>query len=459
VYFNLLIVLFSVAYEVWLGVRARLSPLNCLWLCFLSISANGLEAVNVSTLLILALHARMYRKISKVYFRVTKSSLKLRGVISELFIYREMVDKAFYKLSRLSHTVSVMALGLIFLLIVIVAFALISPIRRIHNTFVYTFLLGILVTAIWGYFVGHSISGVFDSVILPFVHLRQHFLHTQKGDCSTDRMERFNWLYIQDMLQVAEICGFAHVQVDYIRQACELFEEHKEDIKFSLKRIGMSRSPSKQNIKDIFLNVNRSSLEEFAKTTRVGKRLFMGGSITSTVSSASDSPRNSGCTAAQYLRDYILSMDSNYESSQKVPAQMQKLLSKMNTTVERFYPKAIETLLSQIPEEFKGMDNLEEAVNAWSSIRGSKEFQKQLKSELLGQDELLKKHILAAVMKRISNTEVLKWLSNPAAEDNDTSLLDLLIGVLEENAQELQVQISEIVQRILAKITPYQKLD
>jgi len=450
IYLNVVIVLFSIGYEVWLGWKAKLSPMDCFWLGFLSVSTNGLEAVNVNTLLILALHTRMYRKISKVYFRVTKSGLKVKGIISAFTIYREMVDQAFYKLSRLSHTVSLMALGLLLLLIVVVMFSLISPFRQIHNTMIYTFLLGILVTAIWGYFVGHSIGGVFESLILPFLHLRKHFLNTHQGDCIEHDKAFCNWLYIDDMLQVAEMCGFERTQVGYIRQACEFFDAHKGELKTSISRI--RATTQKSNLKDIFQNANSSSIGEIVKKAKAGKRFFKGGSISSVASSTSESPRHSGSSAVQYLQECLLQALSQDELSEQVTAHMQKLLKKMNTTVERFYPKALRTLLSEIPDELKDMHNLEEAVKIWASIRQSKEFQELFMNELLGQEEVVKKHIIAAVMKKIPNGEFLKLLTiSPEAEDKSTTLLNLLISVVEQNAPELQAQIGAIVQRTLAK--------
>jgi len=451
IYFNVLIVLGSIGYEVWLGWRAKLSPINCFWLGFLSVSTNGLEAVNVNTLLILALHTRMYRKISKVYFRVTKSSLKVKGIISAFTIYREMVDQAFYKLSRLSHTVSLMALGLLLLLIVVVLFALISPLRQIHSTTIYTFLLGILVTAIWGYFVGHSISGVFESLILPFLHLRKHFLQSHTGEnCIENDRGMCNWLYIEDMLQVAEMCGFERSQVGYIRQALEFFDNHKGEFKTSISRI--RATTQNQSLRDIFKTSHKSSIGDLVKRAKAGKRFFKGGSISSIASSASESERNSGSSAVQYLQECMLQALSQSELSEQVTAQMQKLLTKMNTTVERFYPKALQALLSEIPDELKDVNNFEEAIKLWTSIRQSKEFQEQFMNELLGQEEVLKKHIIAAVMKKIPNAEFLKLVTgSPETADFSTSLLNLLISVVEENAPELQAQIGGIVQRSLAK--------
>lgn len=467
IYFNVLIVLFSVAYEVWLGYKKRLSPIDCLWLGYLSITANGLEAINVNTLLILGLHARMYRKITKVYFRVTKSTLKVKGIISAFTIYREMVDQAFYKLSRLSHVVSVMALGLIFLLIVVVVCELVSPFRQVKNNELYTFLLGILVTAIWGYFVGHSIGGVFDSILLPFLHLRKHFLHQQQGDQLEDRKGIFNWVYIEDMLQVAEMFGFENTQVEYVRQACEFFDKHKGEFKQSLRRV--RTTTSSQNVKDIFQQMNRSCSSGEIRTAKVGRRLFKGDSnaslassrifkgdsIASTASSQSDWQRNSGSSAVRYLIESILNADNKDEvSEQVVPAKVQTLLIKVNSTVERFWANALQTLLSEVPEDLKDMNNLREAAELWDNIRESKEFQTQLKNELLGQEEVLKEQILAAVLKRIPNAEFVKVLGiYSEKQDKNTPLLNLLMSVLKENAPELQCQISGIVRRALVKTT------
>lgn len=468
IYFNVLIVVFSVAYEVWLGYKKRLSPMDCLWLGYLSISANGLEAVNVNTLLILGLHARMYRKITKVYFRVTKSTLKVKGIISAFTIYREMVDQAFFKLGRLSHVVSVMALGLIFLLIIVVVCELVSPFRQLQNTQLYSFLLGILVTAIWGYFVGHSISGVFDSILLPFLHLRKHFLHQQQGDQMEDRKGIFNWCYIEDMLQVAEMFGFENTQVEHVRQACEFFDKHKGEFKQSLRRV--RTATSSQNVKDIFQKMNRScSSGEIPRTAKVGRRLFKGDSnasaassrifkgdsIASTTSSQSDWQRNSGSSAVRDLLECILNADNKDNVSEKrASTNVQTLLIKVNSTIERFWPNALRTLLSELPEDLKDMNNLKEAAELWDSIRESKEFQTQLKNELLGQEEVLKEQILTAVLKRIPNGEFLRVLSiHPEKQDKNTPLLNLLMSVLKENSPELQSQIGGIVRRALVKTT------
>jgi len=434
--------------------------MGCLWLGYLSISANGLEAVNVNILLILGLHTRMYRKITKVYFRVTKSTLKVKGIISGFTICREMVDQAFYKLGRLSHVVSVMALGLIFLLIIVVVCELVSPFRQVQSIELYTFLLGILVTAIWGYFVGHSISGVFESIILPFLHLRTHFVQQQQGDRLEDRKGKFNWCYIDDMLQVAEMCGFENSQVEHVRQACEFFDKHKGELKQSLRRV--RKATSSDSVKDIFQQMNRScSLGEIARTAKLGRRLFKGDSnasaassrifkgdsIASTASGQSDSQRNSGSSAVRYILECILNADNKDELSEEMRANMQTLLMRVNSTVERFWPNALRTLVSEVPEDLKDINNLKKAAELWDSIRESKEFQTQLKNELLGQEELLKEQILALVLKRIPSAEFLKVLS----QDTNTPLLNLLMSVLKENAPELQSQIGKIVQRALIR--------
>jgi len=453
IYLNVIVVIWSIAYEVNLGANAGLSTWDCMRLFLLSLSTNGLEAVNVNTILILMLHTRMYRKILNVYFRVTKSSLKQRGPISALAIYQSMIDSAFKKLGMLSNVLSLMAIGLQFLLILCVVSAIISPFRQWHNSTFYTFLLGILVTAVWGYFVGHTVTGVFDSFIVPFVQLKQRF--GKPGD----KKDKFNWCYIEDMLQVAEVCGFDNAQVENIRMACEYWEGNKDKISTRVKNI--RRSSAQQNAKGLLQHMKSGSLLNIAKSsTRLSKVMFRNESSesasdrrNSSVASERISAARDTFNAVQFLLDQSLDEPSESVESE-VPQKMQDMFTSANATMERFFPKAYRTLLMEVPEELQSLD-LDASAELWRSIKANKEFQTQLKLELRSQEALLKRSILSAVVKKIPHSDLLRLIAVPGADQK--ALLRMLLGTLDEVVPHLQGQMDSLVKTAIARTTSLEK--
>jgi len=446
---NMIVVFWSIGFELHLGLTHGLMAGDMLRLAFISIAVHSIEVVNVNVLLILFLHTRMYRKILKVYFRVQHTTMLRRANIGNLPVYHEMMDMMFFRLGRLSSVMSLMCMGLVWLLIACTLFAVISPLRQWHSTTVYTFLLGILVTGIWGYFVATSVTGLFDAMVLPFVQAKARFSKAQQG--------KLDGSYVDDMLECAELVGFDGGQVAHIRAALDYWEKNSKGI--MEYAAPLADAVKEHGAAGLFNSSAFSSLARKGKQKLTERMLRKAGSRSQSPSLSGSSRPQSQRGSAKRLPKHPdmpspspliprdpegadppkLSIDGGLKPSQVLASAglnesnldlPDKGLSEVLRKIDNFYDVAMQKVSTAIdmPETASGATPVE-LINM---VKSSEAVQQRLKKKVLRQ-----------VLQKLPGTDLLSLIADPSKAQQ--LIASALQSQLEENGAEIQARLGAAV--------------